>query len=280
MEQAIKDTKDKRSRQKARLTSTAKLMKTASNTQRATLFNTLNEIYAEFLNLHYQYCEMVESDDKYVADRTVNNLDLTQYLKSVDDTYTEACKSYATCLGLDVIKALKKADVFASELSAEAGVDTLYLMQQADAHMSQCRELSALSDSVQVFDSELAENFDKSVSSLGQALFKCRRQQSASRSVHFVENRQRAPGQNPGPARLEESNNDNVGSASGSGGGNPSLDVPPDRKSTRLNSSHTVISYAVFCLKKKKKHKKKNHKKKNLKKKNKKNTKNIKNTRE
>src|SRR2546426_6792777 len=30
----------------------------------------------------------------------------------------------------------------------------------------------------------------------------------------------------------------------------------PDRKSTRLNSSHLVISYAVFCLKKKKK---KNH---------------------
>src|SRR5437588_7532841 len=26
---------------------------------------------------------------------------------------------------------------------------------------------------------------------------------------------------------------------------------PRDRKSTRLNSSHTVISYAVFCLKKK-----------------------------
>src|SRR5215211_8880822 len=30
---------------------------------------------------------------------------------------------------------------------------------------------------------------------------------------------------------------------------------PQDRKSTRLNSSHTVISYAVFCLKKKKKKK-------------------------
>src|SRR5437588_8065720 len=29
--------------------------------------------------------------------------------------------------------------------------------------------------------------------------------------------------------------------------------VTGDRKSTRLNSSHTVISYAVFCLKKKKK---------------------------
>src|SRR5690349_24362835 len=34
-----------------------------------------------------------------------------------------------------------------------------------------------------------------------------------------------------------------------------------DRKSTRLNSSHVEISYAVFCLKKKKK-KKKNQKKK------------------
>src|SRR5690625_6196922 len=29
--------------------------------------------------------------------------------------------------------------------------------------------------------------------------------------------------------------------------------VPVDRKSTRLNSSHVAISYAVFCLKKKKK---------------------------
>src|SRR5256885_11605954 len=28
--------------------------------------------------------------------------------------------------------------------------------------------------------------------------------------------------------------------------------IGPDRKSTRLNSSHLVISYAVFCLKKKK----------------------------
>src|SRR5438034_7017380 len=32
-----------------------------------------------------------------------------------------------------------------------------------------------------------------------------------------------------------------------------------DRKSTRLNSSHTVISYAVFCLKKKKRNKRKQH---------------------
>src|SRR5437667_3089045 len=36
-----------------------------------------------------------------------------------------------------------------------------------------------------------------------------------------------------------------------------------DRKSTRLNSSHITISYAVFCLKKKKK-KEKKEKKKNI----------------
>src|SRR5215467_16398099 len=56
---------------------------------------------------------------------------------------------------------------------------------------------------------------------------------------------------------------------------NPVLE---DRKSTRLNSSHLVISYAVFCLKKKKKKKinpnakkkKKKKKKKQKKKKNKK----------
>src|SRR5258708_18172089 len=30
------------------------------------------------------------------------------------------------------------------------------------------------------------------------------------------------------------------------------VDVVLDRKSTRLNSSHQIISYAVFCLKKKK----------------------------
>src|SRR5690348_18448500 len=38
----------------------------------------------------------------------------------------------------------------------------------------------------------------------------------------------------------------------GKGSGSPST-VPVDRKSTRLNSSHPSISYAVFCLKKKKK---------------------------
>src|SRR5947209_12469376 len=51
-------------------------------------------------------------------------------------------------------------------------------------------------------------------------------------------------------------------------GGEPALVRPPDipgpaeqdRKSTRLNSSHANISYAVFCLKKKtKQNKKKNY---------------------
>src|SRR2546429_6240154 len=36
-------------------------------------------------------------------------------------------------------------------------------------------------------------------------------------------------------------------------GPDPRQVAPPDRKSTRLNSSHGYISYAVFCLKKKNK---------------------------
>src|SRR5205085_8791323 len=37
------------------------------------------------------------------------------------------------------------------------------------------------------------------------------------------------------------------------------LNGPSDRKSTRLNSSHSQISYAVFCLKKKKNQKETSH---------------------
>src|SRR5256885_8871122 len=42
------------------------------------------------------------------------------------------------------------------------------------------------------------------------------------------------------------------GPRSCTGTGGPSAPARGDRKSTRLNSSHLVISYAVFCLKKKK----------------------------
>ena len=41
-----------------------------------------------------------------------------------------------------------------------------------------------------------------------------------------------------------------VGGVTPGKGGQTHLDMP-DRKSTRLNSSHQIISYAVFCLTKK-----------------------------
>src|SRR2546430_16016976 len=47
-----------------------------------------------------------------------------------------------------------------------------------------------------------------------------------------------------------------AGSSDAGGNGDPhrrGVDARGDRKSTRLNSSHSQISYAVFCLKKKKK---------------------------
>src|SRR5687768_17684306 len=48
-----------------------------------------------------------------------------------------------------------------------------------------------------------------------------------------------------------------VGPVRARGRDRPSARHRRDRKSTRLNSSHGYISYAVFCLKKKKKDKKK-----------------------
>src|SRR6266511_5804239 len=62
----------------------------------------------------------------------------------------------------------------------------------------------------------------------------------------------------------------------GDGGRRPARGHGRDRKSTRLNSSHVKISYAVFCLKKKKKKKKQIQIKKKKKKKKKKNKKNKK----
>src|SRR5216683_6966562 len=54
--------------------------------------------------------------------------------------------------------------------------------------------------------------------------------------------------------------------------GDELVELRQDRKSTRLNSSHDQISYAVFCLKKKKKKKRILTKKKKIKKKKKINT--------
>src|SRR2546429_5320533 len=63
--------------------------------------------------------------------------------------------------------------------------------------------------------------------------------------------RSRIPDFLDGPSRLER------GSQVGTGRETiealrPELKLRGDRKSTRLNSSHGYISYAVFCLKKKK----------------------------
>src|SRR5258707_9941975 len=61
------------------------------------------------------------------------------------------------------------------------------------------------------------------------------------------------PGKMPRPSGTRPIPNDAIFFGSGWCRRWPSTDTSPDRKSTRLNSSHANISYAVFCLKKKKK---------------------------
>src|SRR2546426_6531060 len=58
-----------------------------------------------------------------------------------------------------------------------------------------------------------------------------------------------------GTSKLAISRCDQRAVRKGRGNHSPSVGGRGDRKSTRLNSSHLVISYAVFCLKKKKKKK-------------------------
>src|SRR2546430_5705907 len=55
--------------------------------------------------------------------------------------------------------------------------------------------------------------------------------------------------------RLMNSSDDRYTISSGAMTSAPKMPTVRDRKSTRLNSSHSQISYAVFCLKKKKKQK-------------------------
>src|SRR5260221_5977088 len=60
------------------------------------------------------------------------------------------------------------------------------------------------------------------------------------------------------PVKESHANDADIDKQGGTQANVPDAGCREDRKSTRLNSSHTVISYAVFCLKKKKK-KKENH---------------------
>src|SRR5258708_28789898 len=54
-------------------------------------------------------------------------------------------------------------------------------------------------------------------------------------------------------SEVEPGRRANEGPAVSHPGNHPAHSGHEDRKSTRLNSSHQIISYAVFCLKKKKK---------------------------
>ena len=108
MEKTILETKDKRSRLKARLTTLSKLITGANKTRNSKQLDELNTVYSELLTTHYLYCELVESDDGFSVHETVGNLNLKQYLEAIEYTYNNATESYAASLSEDVKRALKK----------------------------------------------------------------------------------------------------------------------------------------------------------------------------
>src|SRR5690606_40038560 len=70
-----------------------------------------------------------------------------------------------------------------------------------------------------------------------------------------LESQERISGSQPSLTTGEGAESETASSAETAGARGPDI----DRKSTRLNSSHVKISYAVFCLKKKKKVTKREH---------------------
>src|SRR2546430_15036612 len=69
------------------------------------------------------------------------------------------------------------------------------------------------------------------------------------RSAHESRSRSASP---PSPGGTRPPAHAHPSARRAAAGSPPSPEHPGDRKSTRLNSSHSQISYAVFCLKKKK----------------------------
>src|SRR2546429_5792750 len=80
-------------------------------------------------------------------------------------------------------------------------------------------------------------------------LFRSRRGIDCGRSTHTIASRSRSRGS--GTPRLSEKVDDALEAQVHTTHRQPSPKGAVDRKSTRLNSSHGYISYAVFCLKKK-----------------------------
>src|SRR5688500_19068440 len=74
------------------------------------------------------------------------------------------------------------------------------------------------------------------------------------RSSDLPDRRARRPERDAEPARSDDDQRDAAGDAQAArrAQAHRGRHPPQDRKSTRLNSSHLVISYAVFCLKKQK----------------------------
>src|SRR2546426_7479765 len=85
---------------------------------------------------------------------------------------------------------------------------------------------------------------------LGERQREERRSRDQGTTRHMTPGNERGA---PGPARPKGSGFNRACEPASHAERHLDRHVRPDRKSTRLNSSHLVISYAVFCLKKKKK---------------------------
>lgn len=146
-EQAIIETKEKRSRAKAKLTTVANQLSRPTAFQPhqlQQLREQLEAAYTSFSNLHHEYAELV-ADEEYAHHRVVSSLSLDDYLAQANKSYDEAFISYSTnafkFFSRDANLAIKKAEFIVSQVDKITHNQTSDFSNQVVAHVNRMREL-------------------------------------------------------------------------------------------------------------------------------------------
>ena len=145
MTEFIQELKTKRTSLKCKLTSLKNQLLTVELLQPEEfddLYQQCRKIYSQLSDIHYEYCEIANSDDKYAEYRVVNSLDLDDFIGSVLQTYKDIGEIYNThpikTIKSDVDRAINRFRHFKSDKTTEPST----LVLQIDEHILFCKDLS------------------------------------------------------------------------------------------------------------------------------------------
>ena len=137
-EQIIQTLKEKRRTQKSQVSSLSRQLSTSNSYDKTLItdiYSKLQTAFSNFNDVHFEYAELVLSDDKFEAYRTVHGLSLDEYVSGVEKTYQEACLVYNQ-------KAVKFFE-HDMQLARKTAASLEHASQSIiDNHITMCKELS------------------------------------------------------------------------------------------------------------------------------------------